>query len=549
MDVDSRLGRVSPSDLGKQLLEQIISTYIKLENLETVAHCNLTNSYSILSSLDIDNLKSISLDDKNHASKYDLLIGDFPIGAKSSGKLNLNIKKTLESLSLIGEKGHGIYVFEGFGSVFVKQKLHELLNGSGFYVNAVVSLPRYTIPFTAIKAILVFLSKKNNDTTFFCEVESVETVDQTLENLVKNHNTNILNLGVSENIDKFKGFESWHIEKEINALKTDYSNYQKFKLIDLIKDVKLPRQGSTLEQSENTVYIPKIGTQNATTDVNTLNLKSHNVFVVEVNRNKIDPAYLCNYLNSTLGKLIISQSKDEKNFIPSMNKSDLLDLDIALPDLTVQKQIANTINKLETIKSIILSFETNLSLSPINSQSTLDQIDKVMEIVSELNDADKVKSLIRKGETDTIEFKGTFTLCLKENQKKTDLALQCIKTIAAFLNSRGGFLLIGVADNGEITGIDLEVEMFHKNSDKFMLSFMDQLKYKIGEQFFPYIKQRLVAINGKHVVLVECLPSTKAVFVEEKDFYVRTNPATHRLEGQKQASYIENRFYVARWQL
>jgi hypothetical protein len=537
-----------PRDKGEILIEKIVSTFMGLEQLDTVAHLNLSKYPLTLSSIDIKGIESICMDDKPHASKYDLLIGDFPIGARSFNKLNLNIQKTLESIDLINEKGYGIYVFEGFNSVFIRQKLHEMIIGRGFRVNAVISLPRYTLPFTAIKGILVFISRNETEKTFFCELQSIETVNQVVENFVEKHNTNILNLGVWESLEKFKGFESWHIEKQINSLKTDYSSYRKFKLGELVIKVKLPKQGTTLDQLPDTVYIPKIGTQNATVDVNTLTLKSQNVFVVEVDPFKIDPAYLSNYLNSALGKLILAQSKDEKNFIPLMNKSDLLDLDIALPDLKTQKQIADTIYKLETIKSIIASFEENLSLNPINSQSTLDQINKVTEIVSELNDADKIKSLIRTGESDSIEFKQTLTLCIRENQKKPDLAMSSLKTIAAFLNSRGGFLLIGVADNGDITGIDAEIEQFHKNGDKFMLSFKDLIKYKIGEQFYPFIKQRLVAVDDKHVVLVECLPSNKAVFVNEKDFYVRTNPATDRLEGQKQATYIETRFYGARWQ-
>jgi hypothetical protein len=37
--------------------------------------------------------------------------------------------------------------------------------------------------------------------------------------------------------------------------------------------------------------------------------------------------------------------------------------------------------------------------------------------------------------------------------------------------------------------------------------------------------------------------SDKPVFVDQKDFYLRTSPATDRVEGQKQVDYINSRFY------
>ena len=48
-----------------------------------------------------------------------------------------------------------------------------------------------------------------------------------------------------------------------------------------------------------------------------------------------------------------------------------------------------------------------------------------------------------------------------------------LKTIAAFLNTKGGDLLIGVDDNSMITGIDNELYKLHKgNKDKFLNTFI-----------------------------------------------------------------------------
>jgi hypothetical protein len=56
-----------------------------------------------------------------------------------------------------------------------------------------------------------------------------------------------------------------------------------------------------------------------------------------------------------------------------------------------------------------------------------------------------LQELIRKGEGTQLEFKRTI-----------DTAAKIAKTLAAFANTSGGILLIGVEDNGNIKGVDSE---------------------------------------------------------------------------------------------
>ena len=52
----------------------------------------------------------------------------------------------------------------------------------------------------------------------------------------------------------------------------------------------------------------------------------------------------------------------------------------------------------------------------------------------------------------------------------------------------------------------------------------------------------LVKFENKKILRVECKPSDKEVFLNDRDFYVRTNPATDKLEGSAQIEYIRSRF-------
>jgi type I restriction enzyme R subunit len=61
------------------------------------------------------------------------------------------------------------------------------------------------------------------------------------------------------------------------------------------------------------------------------------------------------------------------------------------------------------------------------------------------------EDLIKRGESKTLEFKSTLRWSLKEDRQDDEGVTHAVlKTIAAFLNTEGGDLLIGVADDGSI---------------------------------------------------------------------------------------------------
>lgn len=103
-------------------------------------------------------------------------------------------------------------------------------------------------------------------------------------------------------------------------------------------------------------------------------------------------------------------------------------------------------------------------------------------------------------------------------------------------------MLIGVSDDGQIPGLNAEIGKFHKNLDKFLLHWKNLLKNRIGEQYYPFIEYRVVNVDDINVLFVECQPSQSACYLDGTDFYVRTNPATDRLEGAKLVEYVRNHF-------
>ncbi len=159
-----------------------------------------------------------------------------------------------------------------------------------------------------------------------------------------------------------------------------------------------------------------------------------------------------------------------------------------------------------------------------------------------ISEEDQIKLLIPKGESKNLEFKQTFSLDVKTGTKEKHIEKSVLKTIGAFLNSEGGELLIGVDDNGQVTGVDEEISKFYKSEDKYLLNFKNHIKTKIGEGFYPLIDYQMVKVDGKSVMRVSCGIANTPCFLEDTEFYVRSGPSTDSLEGKKQHEYIKVRF-------
>jgi len=164
----------------------------------------------------------------------------------------------------------------------------------------------------------------------------------------------------------------------------------------------------------------------------------------------------------------------------------------------------------------------------------------------------QAEELIKRGESKTLEFKATLRRNLREN-KKDDRAitLAALKTIAAFLNTAGGDLLIGVADDGAVTGI--EQDQF-ENDDEFMRHLAQVVRNNLGDRASTCIDSKTQIVQGKTVCLVSCQRSPEPVFLKWKetevnpdgDFYVRSGPGTVRLSADSAKEFIRTRFSASR---
>ncbi|MGH8254651.1 MAG: RNA-binding domain-containing protein [Steroidobacteraceae bacterium] len=161
------------------------------------------------------------------------------------------------------------------------------------------------------------------------------------------------------------------------------------------------------------------------------------------------------------------------------------------------------------------------------------------------------EELIKNGESKTLEFKSTLRWNLQEDrQDDKGVTFAALKTMAAFLNTEGGDLLIGVADDGSIVGIERDRL---ESDDKFMRHLAQVVRNGLGDRAGTCIDPKTQVIQGGTVCVVSCQRSPEPVFLKwkgmqaaaEGDFYVRSGPGTVRLSPDSAREYIRTRVGAA----
>ena len=181
----------------------------------------------------------------------------------------------------------------------------------------------------------------------------------------------------------------------------------------------------------------------------------------------------------------------------------------------------------------------------------------VLAMLDEIRHASNIDALIAAGENEQIEFKSSlhhpYGLPLPDLQKlqpqpsrkeiRKILQKAITKTIAAFLNTNGGTLLIGVDDSGAVLGIEPDFEHLHQgkqNADEWMLTLKEAIIYALGPEVWSAIHASLVRHEKRTVAVIHCPPRASETWLREdraERFYIRTSNATQELTGRSLVKY------------
>jgi hypothetical protein len=533
------------------LVNNFICEFKDLANPSASLNLKLTSpllfSFDLNSELEIENL---NFDFKSISNKFDLITGDIPFGMERIQlsdtvlvSVNRNWQIIYNALGLLNDNGNGIFMVEPtlWHSSNGKRVLDALEN-KGIYLNAIFKTPeRLLLPMSAFQPIAVIFSRIKKDVLFIGEISDNNA--QLLKNYFSNFSSDKLVSGIVLPKSKFESFNKFEIEMEIKSLKTQYKDYDTFQLKDVVKSINVTTENFV--EVENALYIPKTfidkdENTHLSIDLSSVTRKHINLFQIELNKDLITNEFLMLFYRSEIGRLVLKSLSNRSDFV-AIRKQDLENSYIVIPKIAEQILLVKTDKKLDELQETIFSLKNELSLNPKNAHVILDKFESIQAPLRQLSEEDLILSLIRKGENKTIEFKESFFKNLRTGQKDQEIQKASLKNIVGFLNSDGGNLLVGVADDGTLSGIE---DDFFVSLDKYKLNFKNALHSKIGAEYYPLIDFDIFSINGKLILKVECKPSSEPCFYDENEFYVRTNPATDKLEGKKQHEYIRERFIV-----
>jgi serine/threonine protein kinase len=182
----------------------------------------------------------------------------------------------------------------------------------------------------------------------------------------------------------------------------------------------------------------------------------------------------------------------------------------------------------------------------------------VLERLNEIRYTSNIGALTSSGESDKIEFKSSLhhpygplppdleklppAQAKKEIQKR--LRKSVTKTIAAFLNSEGGTLLIGVADSGTVLGIEPDFDYLKQgkqDTDGWLLSLQDVIINALGAEVWNAVRVSLVPYASHTVAVIQCPARTTETWHTEdggERFYIRASNATRELTGSSLLKYV-----------
>ncbi len=156
-----------------------------------------------------------------------------------------------------------------------------------------------------------------------------------------------------------------------------------------------------------------------------------------------------------------------------------------------------------------------------------------------------ILSVIQDGESDRVEFKSSLRYDYRQESINKDLEEVIVKTIAGFMNTNGGELLIGVDDKGNVLGLEQDYQSLKKkNRDGFELRIYQMITNDIGIEFCSLVQTDFYDLDGKDVCVLRIEAAKSPAYVHGNSktaFYIRAGNSTKPLTIREAVKYINLR--------
>ncbi len=157
------------------------------------------------------------------------------------------------------------------------------------------------------------------------------------------------------------------------------------------------------------------------------------------------------------------------------------------------------------------------------------------------------------GESDRLELKSSARINMHTGQRNDRMELVVAKTVAAFANSDGGTLLLGVDDEGTLLGLGPDFATLKQaDPDRFELWFRDLLHARLGANAAALPSVDFEALDdGTYVCRVLCPPSPRPIFLRPgkgqavaPELWVRVGNSSRALGVDDAVDYVGHRWPI-----
>lgn len=166
--------------------------------------------------------------------------------------------------------------------------------------------------------------------------------------------------------------------------------------------------------------------------------------------------------------------------------------------------------------------------------------DAVPELVESATD------LIALGESASVEFKSSLFHSFRDGVPEKVISSSVVKTIAAFLNSDGGTLIIGVDDDRNVLGLDPDLTAKGFDLDRFENALTTLIMTAIDDLAVTRCRIRFETVEDRTVCLVDVERSPRPVYADthkaKNVFFVRAGNTTRALDTRDVVEYVKDRF-------
>ena len=151
------------------------------------------------------------------------------------------------------------------------------------------------------------------------------------------------------------------------------------------------------------------------------------------------------------------------------------------------------------------------------------------------------------GEGESVEFKETARFNVHTGQVDRTMEAVVVKSVAGFLNTRGGTLFIGIGDKGTALGLerDLGTLSTRPNVDGFEQWLRQILVSAMGAAVVTSIGVGFPVIDDRQICMIRVPPAQRPIYVPDGGgtaLYVRAGNTTRRLDAVEIGPYERSRF-------